>query len=228
MGRVTDSLRKQSVPHRSPRTSGSTKKAILDSAEALLADDDVSNVTMRSIAEAAGIDPASVTYHFGGKTELVAAVMRRRYTALRELQMSALTRLLAEATEIPTARQLLDTVYRPWFELVGSGDQGWRSYSRLVAGTLNDGILADLIEDHAVQWREALVAALCRACPGADAKTVMQALALTFGAALPFVAPPVASTAGGPDAPIVSDLDYERFLHFVSSGFESMVSWPIG
>lgn len=227
MGRVTDPLRKQSVPHRSPKTSGSTKKAILDSAETFLADADVNSVTMRSIAEAAGIDPASVTYHFGGKAELVAAVLRRRFTVLCDLQLSALTRLLAGATEIPTPRMLLDTVYRPWFDLVRSDDLGWRSYSRLVASTLNDGVLADLVEEHAAQWRETLVAALRRACPGANEPTIAQALTLTFGAVLSFVAPAGGSDTGRGD-PFASEGDYERFLHFVSSGFESMVTWPVG
>lgn len=227
MGRVIDPHRKQSVPHRSPKTSGSTKEAILDSAEALFADKDVTGVTMRAIAEAAGVDPASLTYHFGGKTELVSAVVRRRYAILRDLRMGALAKLLAESTEIPTARQLLDTVYRPWFDLVGSDDRGWRSYSRVVSSTLNAGILADLVEDHDGQWEETLVAALCRAYPGADEGTVLQALTLTFGAAMSFVAPPVIPSPGGPNGQAASDLDYQRFLHFVSSGFESMVSWPI-
>lgn len=230
MGRVVNAGRKPSAPHRSPKASGTTKEAILDGAEALFADNDVDDVTMRSIAEAAGVDPASVTYHFGGKAELVAAVIRRRHTALRERRMSALTTLLDQSTSAPSARQLLDTVYRPWFDLVESDDPGYRSYSRLVAARLNGGILPDLVgeSEDLGAWEETIVAALCRACPGADERSVMQALSLTLGAALTFVATPAAPTSGEPDAGTAPDLDYQRFLHFVSSGFESMVSWPIG
>lgn len=188
MGKVTDPRQEQPVPHRSPTTVGSTKDAILDSAEPLLGENDVATVTMRSIAEAAGVDPATVTYHFGGKMELVAAVIRRRYTILREHWLRALTTLLAESNEIPTARQLLDTVYRPWFELVESGDPGWRSYSRLIAAMPNSAIIDDITRDLSGQWEKALSAALNRAYPDADEDLITQAFTLTLGAALSFAA----------------------------------------
>lgn len=228
MGSIAGTRRKRPVPHRSPRTHGTTKEAILDSAELLFADDDVSNVTMRAIAESAGVDPASVTYHFGGRAELVSAVLRRRHAALRDHRMSALAVLLAEATEIPTAHQILDTVYRPWFELVGSGDHGWRAFSKLISSTLSSGVPDDLRDDDG-QWEETLVAALCRAHPEADERTVRQALLLTAGAAVSFVSPQAVGEGNGHRGRAGDpELDYQRFLHFVSSGFESMVSAPVG
>ncbi|WP_295652639.1 TetR/AcrR family transcriptional regulator [uncultured Dietzia sp.] len=227
MGRVTEARHNQPVPHRSPRTHGSTKEAILDSAELLFADEDVASVTMRAIAESAGVDPASVTYHFGGKTELVTAVIRRRYADLREHRMSGLAKLLAESTEVPTARQILDTIYRPWFELAESGDAGWRAYSKLISSTLASGRLDDLQDDEG-HWDQALLSALRRAHPEADEKTVLQALMLTAGAAVTFVAPAMESSEGDGEKATDPDVDYRRFLHFVSSGFESMVSAPVG
>lgn len=225
MGDAAIPRREQSLPHRSPTLFGSTKDAILDSAEPLFGDNDVATVTMRSIADAAGVDPATVTYHFGGKMELVAAVIRRRYTVLREHWMRALTTLLAESDEIPTARQLLDTVYRPWFELVESGDPGWRSYSRLLAAMPNSAIVDDLMRDLSGQWEQALSAALNRAYPEADKDLITQAFTLTLGAALSFAAAPrLDLLSGDQDEPVGLSLSYPHFLHFVSSGFESMVS----
>lgn len=227
MGRITDPRRRRPVPHRSPITHGTTKDAILDSAELLLADEDVVNVTMRAIAESAGVDPASVTYHFGGKSELVSAILRRRNSALRRDRMSRLATLLAEATEIPTARQILDTVYRPWFELVESGHHGGRTFSKLISSTLTSGDLDDL-QDPEGQWDQTVLAALCRAHPEADESTVAQALMLTAGAAMSFVSPSMSSNGEGRGEGSDPSLDYQRFLHFVSSGFESMVSAPVG
>ena len=224
MGSPAQTPPKQSVPHRSPRTTGSTKDAILDSAEVLFADNDVAAVTMRSIADAAGVDPASVTYHFGSKSDLIAAVIRRRYVELREHRTSALNRLLAEAREIPTAHQLLDTVYRPLFDMVKFNDHAWRSYSNLVASTLSSGVLDGLAQDQAGHWEETLFAALCRAYPEADRATILQGLMLTVGAALSLSAPPVGAEDAGRSGPVDPDLDYRRFLRFISSGFESMVT----
>lgn len=228
MGGVTESRREQSPPHRSPTTAGSTKDAILDSAETLFGEVDVATVTMRSIADAAGVDPASITYHFGGKMDVVAAVLRRRYTVLREHWMQALTLLLAQSDEIPTARELLDTVYRPWFELVESEDPGWRNYSRLVASMPNSEVIADLMRDHSGQWEQALITALNRAYPDADQEVILQAFTLTLGAALSFASSPrLHLLSSGPVEPGDFDLKYSQFLHFVSSGFESMVSAPV-
>ena len=142
--------------------------------------------------------------------------------------MSALAVLLAEATEIPTAHQILDTVYRPWFELVGSGDHGWRAFSKLISSTLSSGVPDDLRDDDG-HWEETLVAALCRAHPEADERTVRQALLLTAGAAVSFVSPQAMGEGNGHRGRAGDpELDYQRFLHFVSSGFESMVSAPVG
>lgn len=224
MGSPAHTPQKQPAPHRSPRTTGSTKDAILDSAEVLFADNDVAAVTMRSIADAAGVDPASVTYHFGSKPDLIAAVIRRRYGELREHRTSALARLLSEAREIPTAHQLLDTVYRPLFDMIKLNDHGWRSYSNLVASTLSSGVIDDLAQDQAGHWEETLFAALCRAYPEAERATILQGLMLTIGAALSLSAPPVNAEDASPSDPADPDLDYRRFLRFVAAGFESMVT----
>lgn len=227
MSRGASSGREEIGRHRSPTSAGATKDAILDSAEVLFSQNNVTAVTMRSVADAADVDPASITYHFGGRTELMIAVIRRRYTMLREHQMSALTRLLAESEEIPTARQLLDTVYRPWFELAESGEHGWRSYSKLIAAMPDSPVLQELVNDLSGQWESGLNAALRRAYPHADEELIVQAFTLTLGAAL-FVAAPPRMPQRNRDAGEPADLSvcYPDFLDFVSSGFESLVSAP--
>lgn len=227
MGSDRSTPRTQVARHRSPTASGSTKDAILDSAEALFADADLASVTMRAIAEHAGVDPASITYHFGGKTELLVAVIRRRFAILREHRMRALTRVLAESEETPTARQLLDTVYRPWFELISSGDVGWRSYAKIVAAMPDSPILRELVNERSGDWELALNAALNRALPGADEAVIRQAFTLTLGAALYVAAPPqLVLIAQDADEPAAGTPSYPDFLHFIASGFEGMVSGP--
>lgn len=221
-----NSRRDQPVPHRSPTTRGSTKDAILDSAETLLGENDIAAVTMRSIADDAGVDPASITYHFGGKSDLLSAVFRRRYTALRERRMAALTQLLAEAEEIPTAREILDTVFRPLFDVMESGDAGWRSYSKLVAA-MSDSPIFGLGNDQPGHWEQALTAALRRAYPDTSAELISQAFTMTLGAAL-FVTKPPRFLPISHDDPDDVQLgpSYPHFLRFVTSGFESMVTAP--
>lgn len=49
MSSITGTRREKPAPHRSPRANGTTKEAILNSAELLFADDDMVNVTMRAM-----------------------------------------------------------------------------------------------------------------------------------------------------------------------------------
>lgn len=227
MGSDTAATRTQVVRHRSPTASGSTKDAILDSAEALFADADLASVTMRAVAEHAEVDPASITYHFGGKTQLMAAVIRRRYAILSEHRMRELTRVLAESEEIPTARELLDTVHRPWFELISTGDVGWRSFAKIVAAMPDSPVLRELISEQSGDWEMALNAALRRALPDADEAVIQQAFTLTVGAAI-YVAvpPPRALVDEQPGEPVGGALSYPDFLEFIAAGFEGMVSGP--
>src|ERR1700674_3151750 len=54
------------------------KERILDAAERLFARHGFYGISVRDITEAAEVDVALVSYHFGGKRELFAAVFQRR------------------------------------------------------------------------------------------------------------------------------------------------------
>lgn len=213
------------LPYRSPTEVGDTKDAILDSAERLLAHNDLATVTLRAIAQEAGVDPASVTYHFGGKMDLVAAVIRRRGRELRARRMDALTSLLAESHDVPTAREILDTVYRPWFELVYADVPGWRTYSRLIASMLPSVVFEELLTELAGPWEQVMTTALNRAYPEAGPEALRQAYTLTVGAAISFAAPPRSVLLFGPhDESFNMEVGYVRFLDFVAAGFESIAA----
>ena len=62
--------------------SSSTRESILDTAEALFAQQGHDGTSMRQITGAAGVNLASVNYHFGSKESLVQAVLKRRLAVL--------------------------------------------------------------------------------------------------------------------------------------------------
>ncbi|KOO11803.1 TetR family transcriptional regulator, partial [Vibrio xuii] len=55
----------------------STKEKILDVAEALFAEHGFKDTSLRTITSKAGVNLASVNYHFGDKKTLVRAVLNR-------------------------------------------------------------------------------------------------------------------------------------------------------
>src|SRR5476651_99954 len=66
------------------------KERILDAAERLFARNGFYGISVRDITEAAGIDVALVSYHFGGKRELFAAVFQRRAELLNPERLAML------------------------------------------------------------------------------------------------------------------------------------------
>ncbi len=59
-----------------------TREVILDTAESLFAQQGHDATSMRQITSAAGVNLASVNYHFGSKESLVQAVLKRRLAVL--------------------------------------------------------------------------------------------------------------------------------------------------
>ena len=55
----------------------SSKILILDTAEALFAQQGISNISLRHINQATGLSPAAVHYHFKNKQGLIAAILLR-------------------------------------------------------------------------------------------------------------------------------------------------------
>jgi AcrR family transcriptional regulator len=67
-----------------------TRAAILDAAERLYADRGFSDVTLRDIVAAAGVNLAAVNYHFGSKDELIAELFVTRSIATNRERLSEL------------------------------------------------------------------------------------------------------------------------------------------
>jgi AcrR family transcriptional regulator len=63
-----------------------TREQILDAARDVLARQGYAGTTTRAIAEAADVRPSLVHYHFGGKQQLLAAVLERENERLLERQ----------------------------------------------------------------------------------------------------------------------------------------------
>ena len=61
-----------------------TKPMILNTAERLFADRGVESTSLRTITAEAGVNLASVNYHFGSKEGLVHALFRRRFEPLNQ------------------------------------------------------------------------------------------------------------------------------------------------
>lgn len=95
-----------------------TKERILDSAELLFAQHGIAGTSLRALTEHAGVNLASVNYHFQSKDALVQAVLFRRINPMNQRRMEMLNALLHRRDgQKPTVEEILEAFYRPPVEI---------------------------------------------------------------------------------------------------------------
>jgi AcrR family transcriptional regulator len=85
----------------------SSRERILGAATELFAERGYDATSTRAIADAVGLNIATVAYHVGGKSELYRAVMRRAHEAQRDAMTGALEELRATGDSAPEVRAAL-------------------------------------------------------------------------------------------------------------------------
>ena len=102
-----------------------TREKLLDAATALFAERGVADVSLAEIVRAADQRNASaVHYHFGGKDQMVEAILARHVPELRTRRLE----LLAQADDV---RSVAEALIRPVTELA---QRGWRERAYLQIG----------------------------------------------------------------------------------------------
>lgn len=132
---------------RGPRVDVDVPVVLLDTAELLFGTDGVDNVSMRSVARAAGVAPAALTHHFANKRALIEAVVMRRGLPLGDEVRRRLHELQARK-EVGT-RDLVDAVLIPFVEEINTDpENGVRWLKVVITLALNgDEVIGMAIAD---------------------------------------------------------------------------------
>ena len=139
---------------------------ILDAAEQLFSVHGYDGVTMRKIAENAGVDVALANYHFGRKIDVFNAVFQRRADMLNNTRRDALQKCQqAAGKKGPNVEQIIEAFLRPLETAQDSTDQGWKNYLALIAYVNNSPVwgekmMSALFDDLVHEYIEALKNAL--------------------------------------------------------------------
>lgn len=107
--------------------SANTRTKILDVAERLFADGGFAATSLRTITTEAGVNLASVNYHFGSKDALLFEVLGRRLRPMNEVRLKLLDEIEAEAGEkTPDVEKVMRAFLEPAVESVTApiGDRG--------------------------------------------------------------------------------------------------------
>jgi AcrR family transcriptional regulator len=143
-----------------------TREKILRVAERLFAEHGYDGVSVRSIAAAAGVQLALLSYYFRSKGGLYRAVFQRRIDPISERRLEVLNRVMRRVSPPPSIEEVLDALARPWVEL--RDKPGGQHYSQLVAREAGDpresrrGIVKDFLDPIAKEF----LAAMEKTLPG--------------------------------------------------------------
>lgn len=109
-----------------------TKELILDAAESLFANSGFQATSLRDITGAAGVNLASVNYHFGSKDALLTALFERHFAPLNKRRSELLDALEATSADAVNIEDLVRAFLSPPFELFAKDMKKGATLLRLV------------------------------------------------------------------------------------------------
>ncbi|HKP79790.1 MAG TPA: TetR family transcriptional regulator [Phenylobacterium sp.] len=100
-------------PPETEEAQAATKQAVFSAAERLFALHGFQNVSVRDITAEAGVNLASVNYHFGSKDALLFEIFRRRTSELNRERARMLHEAAARHDGKPPVRDILEACFAP-------------------------------------------------------------------------------------------------------------------
>ncbi|MDP2171973.1 MAG: TetR family transcriptional regulator [Rhodocyclaceae bacterium] len=145
-----------------------TRERILDAAERLFTDNGFDGTSMRQITGAAGVNLASVNYHFGSKEALMREVFRRRLAWLNTERLRVLDEMEQKAGDKPLKpSQIVEGFFGTLLSMAQDESRGGVTFLRLLGRTLTDpaDFIRTFLADEYQQVVERYKAALFKALP---------------------------------------------------------------
>ncbi len=207
-----------SVPSASP---DATRRALLDAAERLFAENGLEGASVRDITKAAKANLGSINYHFGTKDGLIMAVFTRRLKPLNDRRIALLD--MVEAHAGPSGplplEAVLDAFLRPMVDQQAEEIENSQAFIRLLCRCFQErnSKLESLVYEQFGEIVRRINTALLRAVPGLPEEEVFWRVSFLFGSAHHALDSwsrfDVTPFARMPGSPVPRKLDREALLH---------------
>jgi len=160
----------------------STREKLLSSAVQLFAERGFDGVSVRDIANAAGVNSGLVAYYFGGKKKLLSEVYMR-YCTLLNLERTRLLQQFNDQKNGPTLEQILEAFIRPSLK-VTTDKHGRSEFTRLraILSGENSALLERLIAENFDKSSHMFVVALSKCLPHLTREDVLWRFHFLLGA----------------------------------------------
>jgi AcrR family transcriptional regulator len=162
-----------------------TASRILDSAFELFAARGFDAVSVRDIAEAAGANPAAISYYFGAKEQLIQHAIRSVVAPLNALRLSALGEVLANESGVAiedVVRAMIGPTVRACFNATGPE----RHYARIwmLSLSLRQPYIDEVMNEQTDGLLESFIGAMRKALPDRDSASLYWGYDFMIGAML--------------------------------------------
>ncbi|MFN0104868.1 MAG: TetR/AcrR family transcriptional regulator [Bryobacteraceae bacterium] len=161
-----------------------TKDRILDSAEILFAKNGFAATSLRALTHHAGVNLASVNYHFQSKDALVQAVLFRRLNPINERRMDMLNVILQRSPATPPkVEDILEALYRPLVEEATASQREGRTIVALMGRIYTEPgeLLASQVRAMMAQVASTFLDALHLALPASPQNVLFWRLQFSVG-----------------------------------------------
>jgi AcrR family transcriptional regulator len=205
-----------------------TKERILEAAFKLFAENGFSGTSLRSITAEAGVNLASVNYHFGSKDELIRALFRHLIGPVNEERLARLDRIEAVAGDGPLPLQEVVEAFvvpplHTWHE---QGHIAVRLLGRIYTETSES--LLKLFHETFDEIVRRFLAAMLRAVPALPPEEALWKLYFSVGAMAHVMVTHDLIQAVRPemDLPTGPEEIVRRLVPFVCGGIEASPTLP--
>jgi AcrR family transcriptional regulator len=202
-----------------------TRERILTVATRLFAAQGFHSVSLRTLTNEAEVNLASVSYHFGSKEGLVAAIFDRHCAPM----MDERRRLLAACAEMPgrppLLEQIIEAFITPAISITADTTGGGATFSRLraVLAHENQALAEQLIAKHFDNTSAMFIDALQRCVPRLDRVAVYWRFHFLLGSLYYTSVNPgrIRQLSGGKCDPADTAASIREMVKFVAAGFRA-------
>lgn len=199
-----------------------TREKVLDAAERLFADVGFDGVSIRQIAQEAGVTLGMVGFHGGSKVELFETLVERRVSVLSGERRKALSRLFPTPEARPDLRDIMAAYIGPYIAMASSGDPQWQAYASLIAHLVSDERWYPRVKDHYDPVAREFLDAIITVFPEADRTRLASAFVMSVASMLSIVASTIriSTLSDKSERPALANLE-EVLIDFCAGGIAS-------
>ncbi len=170
-----------------PVSTDATRRALLDAAERLFAENGLEGASVRDITKAARANLGAINYHFGTKDGLIMAVFTRRLKPLNDRRLALLDAVEATGSSDQTLplEGVLDAFLRPMVDQQADEIENSQAFIRLLCRCFQERnpLLESLVYEQFGEIVQRINTALLRAVPGLPEEEVFWRVSFLFGSA---------------------------------------------